>query len=213
MTMVRFAKNLSAYTKHFIEHNNDHPDVKNIRQYADFNRVYDLLKQYARIISDIKQQGATSIIDVGSGVGFAKCIDPNITTANMDVDYFFKVEEVLNVVSDISLFDCTITEKWVNTTHKFDCAILYRFMPWAGKILDNQTIVKVFTEMSRILKPNGVLIYTPINADQFLDRNWSQIPNKFRTFKLSQSDIQHELDKAKNEILQYSSTTIDHSSY
>lgn len=201
MNKVRFAKQLRAYTKHFVEHNSNHPDVKNISQYTDFNHVCVLFDQYKHIIDDVKHQGATSIIDVGSGVGIAKHIDPNITTANVEADYFLEVEEVLNVVKDISLSDCTVTKRWVNTTRKFDCAILYRFMPWAGETLDNQTIVKIFTEMSRILKPEGVLVYTPINPAQFLDRGWSRIPNEFYTFKLSQSDIQHELDKAKNEVL------------
>lgn len=198
MNKVRFAKQLRAYTKLFLKLHPDYLDAKNIRQYLDFNHVCILFDQYTHIIDTVKEQGATSIIDVGSGVGIAKHIDSNITTANVEVDYFTEVEDVLNVVKDIPLFDCTVTKKWVNTNRKFDCAILYRFMPWAGETIDNQTIVKIFTEMSRILKPEGVLVYTPINAAQFLDRGWSRIQNEFYTFKLSQSDIQHELDKAKN---------------
>jgi SAM-dependent methyltransferase len=209
MSQELFVKHLRQYTELFLVDNPDHPYKNNIQQYLNADHVNNLFDRYRNIIDNVRREGATSIIDVGSGIGFAKHIDPSITTANVNDTFFSEVEEVLDVVKDITLSDCTIVDRWVDTEDKFDCVILYRFMPWAGQTIENDIIIRIFAEMSRILKPNGILIYTPIGATQFNDRRWSEIEDGFTTFKLSQSDIHNELNKAKNKILQHSIVAID----
>jgi SAM-dependent methyltransferase len=157
-----------------------------------------MLEQYEKLLSFTR---GGSVIDVGSGVGYAKVVDRLVHTANPPVDYQVQVEEMLGVERDYDCADCRRHIKWIGTDEQYDFVIIHRFMPWADQEADPLTVLHVFTDVCRILKPNGKLIYTPISTKGLATAGWKRINTGMQTFEINTQQLYDGINTA-NKILQ-----------
>ena len=193
-----FAEQLAVFTNSFLRDNPNHPDFNNIQQYTDVKHSMRMLKQYEMLLAVTR--GGT-VIDVGSGVGYAKVLDRFVNTANPPIDYQVQVEQMLGVERDFDCADCRRHLKWIGTDEQFDYVILHRFMPWADQEADPAIMLNIFTEVCRILKPEGKLIYTPISIKGLRTTGWKHINTGMYTFELNRRQL-HDAILTANKILQ-----------
>lgn len=193
-----FAEQLAVFTSSFLRDNPNHPDFNNIQQYIDVKHSMRMLKQYEMLLAVTR--GGT-VIDVGSGVGYAKVVDNRVHTANPPIDYQVQAEQMLGVERDFDCADCRRHLKWVGTDEQYNYVILHRFMPWADQAADPATMLNIFTEVRRILKPDGKLLYTPISTKGLHTTGWKQINTGMHTFEITRQQLYDAINTA-NKILQ-----------
>jgi SAM-dependent methyltransferase len=188
-----FIDSLAVFTEQYLQHNPDHPYSNNISQYVDKRGVLKLYHVYNTIITHTHG----SVLDVGSGIGIAKLVDPRILTANLPANYYFnqgpanyfaEVEEFFNLEKDYVCRDCARHQRWIETDHSFDSIILHRFLPWDNTVT-NKTLTNIFVEIDRLLNDNGVLIYTPIDITRLNVESWERINTGMYTFKITKQQI------------------------
>ena len=201
MDVEQFVPTLVSFTKQYLQQNPDHPYSDNIDQYKNVRRVLWLLSVYKTIVA----QTSGRVLDVGSGIGLAKVIDPHIYTANLPVDdyfnqgtadYFSEVEEFFNIERDYICRDCAVHSRWIETDQLFDSIILHRFLPWDDTVT-KKTLVNIFTEIYRLLSDSGVLIYTPINIDRLDTNRWERLNFKLPTFKITKQQLYDTINTYK----------------
>lgn len=173
-----------AFTKQFLKHNPSHPDYNNLLQYTDITNLQRIYGCYQQLINE----STGSILDIGSGIGFAKMIDKSIHTANMHVDYFIEIEEMFGVEKDIFCRDCTKFPKWVMTDQQFDSIILHKFLPWDNNVT-NQTLFNIFSDVDRLLNDGGYLLYTPINIQKLHTKHWQKIQTGMYSYKITKQQV------------------------
>lgn len=153
-----------------------HKQIANITQYTDGDHIDYLCTQYSYAINLLKELNKTRVVDVGSGVGIAKIINPNIVLADLYTDqgrawskqFFQDVSTVLDTVPSIRMqsFTPEFSTKWIDTEQTFDAVMLLRFMPWSEQHFDKQNLKNMFTEINRIMADGGVLLYRPIDTQK-----------------------------------------------
>ena len=193
-----FAEQLAVFTTSFLRDNPKHLMYDNISQYKDVEHSLQMLKQYEMLLSITR--GGT-VIDVGSGVGYAKVIDRSVHTANPLLDFQVYAEQMLDVECDFLCQDCRLHSKWIGTDQQYDYVILHRFMPWADQEADPAIMLNVFTDVCRILKPEGKLIYTPISIKGLRTAEWKHINTGMHTFEINRRQLYDAINTA-NKILQ-----------
>jgi len=198
MDRMLFVEQLAVFTNSFLRNNPGHYELANIQQYTDTQHSLQMLQIYEVLLA--KTRGY-STIDVGSGVGYAKVVDRSVHTANPPINYWVQVEQILGVERDFDCLNCVHYSKWVCTDNQYDYAILHRFLPWTDQVADPATMLNVFTEMCRILKPDGKLLYTPISTKGLQTAGWKQINTGMQTFELNRQQLYDAIDTA-NKILQ-----------
>jgi SAM-dependent methyltransferase len=198
MDQKLFAEQLAVFTSSFLRNNPNHPDFNNIQQYLDVKHSMQMLKQYETLLAFTR---GGSAIDVGSGVGYAKVVDDSVYTANPPIDYQVQTEQMLGVERDFDCADCRIHSKWIGTDDQYDFVILHRFMPWADQEADPLTVLNIFTDVRRILKPDGKLIYTPISTKGLKTTGWKRINTGMQTFEINTQQLYDAILTA-NKILQ-----------
>ena len=193
MNVEQFIPALALFTKQYLQQNPNHPYGDNISQYMDERSVMCLCNAYNTIIAHTNGR----VLDVGSGIGIAKLIDPYIRTANLPANkyfsqgpanYFSEVEELFNLEKDYICRDCARHSRWIDTDHTFDSIILHRFLPWDNTVTNN-TLFNIFTEINRLLNNEGVLLYTPISTDKLYTSNWLQLSTGMHTFKITKRQL------------------------
>lgn len=193
-----FAEQLAAFTNSFLRDNPKHFLFDNLQQYKDVQHSMEMLQSYEALLARAREG---SVIDVGSGVGYAKVISKNVYTANPPIDYWVQVEQIFNVESDFACRDCAQHLRWIGTNQQYDFVILHRFLPWANQIADPKIMLNVFTDVCRILKPNGKLLYTPISTEGLQTTGWKHINTGMHTFELNRQQLYDAINTA-NKILQ-----------
>jgi hypothetical protein len=193
MNVEQFIPALALFTKQYLQQNPSHPYSNNISQYTDERSVMYLCDVYNTIVAHTSGR----VLDVGSGIGIAKIIDPYIHTANLPANHFFnqgpanyfsEVEELFNLEKDYICRDCARHRRWIETDHTFDSIILHRFLPWDNTVTNN-TLFNIFTEIDRLLNLGGVLLYTPISTDKLYTSNWLQLSTGMHTFKITKRQL------------------------
>lgn len=190
-----FVESLVKFTEAFLRNNPTDPDYINLQQYASVEHNTFLIKQYEMLLSHT----SGDVIDIGSGVGFAKVVRPSVRTSNVGANFFVAFEQLMDIECDYRSFDCLYTDDWVRADTLFDYAILHRFMPWSGQTLDARTKSHMFTGVNRVLKDSGVLIYTPISITGLDTSRWEKIDT--RTYKITKAQIYDEISSSANKIL------------
>lgn len=191
-----FAEQLAAMMAIFLHNNPDYIHAPHLHQYLNVEHSMSVFEQYEKLLS-ITQD--SSVIDVGSGAGYAKVLDKRVHTANLSD--WAAVEKFLNVEGDIVCTDCTIDSNWICTNNQYDYVILHRFMPWANQEADPATMLNVFTEVCRILNPDGKLLYTPISTKGLYTTGWKHINTGMHTFELNRQQLYDAISYTK-QILQ-----------
>jgi hypothetical protein len=201
MDIEQFVPALASFTEQYLQQNPNHPYSDNISQYMDKQGVRSLYNVYNTIINHTHGR----VLDVGSGVGIAKLIDPHIHTANLPANkyfsqgpanYFFEVEESFNLEKDYTCRDCVRHTRWIETNHMFDSIILHRFLPWDNTVTNN-TLFNIFTEINRLLNEEGVLLYTPISIAKLYTSDWLQLSTGMHTFKITKRQLYDTINTYK----------------
>lgn len=199
MNLEYFIESLTTFTEQYLQHNPDHPYRDNIRQYTDKQGVLGLYGVYNIILNHTHGR----VLDVGSGIGIAKLVDPYIHTSNIPAylnqgpaDYFLEVEEFFGLESDYICRDCVQHQRWIETNQSFDSIVLHRFLPWDNTVT-KKTIINIFTEIDRLLNSNGVLIYTPINITRLNVESWERLNTGMHTFKITKQQIHDTIQTYK----------------
>ena len=99
MDVEQFVPTLVSFTKQYLQQNLNHPYSDNISQYMDAQGVISLYSVYNTIITHTHGR----VLDVGSGIGIAKLIDPRIYTANLPANYSFN-QGPANYFSEVEEF-------------------------------------------------------------------------------------------------------------
>lgn len=191
-----FAEQLAAMMTSFLRNNPDYIHAPHLHQYLNVDHSMSVFEQYEKLLL-ITQN--SSVIDVGSGAGYVKVLDKRVHTANLPD--WAAVERFLNVEGDIVCTDCTLNSNWIRTDNQYDYVILHRFMPWAGQEADPAIMLNVFTEVCRILKPDGKLLYTPISTKGLRTTGWKHINTGMHTFEITKQQLYDAIHTA-NKILQ-----------
>ena len=190
MNKELFCKSLVVLTEQFLLDNPHHRDYTNIQQYTDITNVLAVYEQYEKLISHTHGD----VLDVGSGVGFAKHINPAILTTNLTNDYFYSMEKALNVKKDYWCSNCITNPKWIQTPKQFDYVILHRFLPWNGETLAPEVRYNMLSGVHNVLRDGGTLLYTPINAKAVNVEGWSLMNSTaLPTFIITKKQIYNEL--------------------
>lgn len=201
MNVDQFIPALASFTEQYLQQNPNHPYGDNISQYTDKQVVTSLYNVYNTIITHTHGR----VLDVGSGIGIAKLIDPRIHTANLPANYSFdqgpanyfsEVEEFFSLEKDYICRDCAVHRRWIETNQMFDSIILHRFLPWDNKVT-NRTLNNVFTEIDRLLNNSGVLLYTPINIERLHIHNWERVSTGMHTFKITKQQLYDTIETYK----------------
>jgi hypothetical protein len=145
-------------TQQFLQLNPNHPERDNIKQYTEYNTVNHIIKSYQTAI----QLAQGDVIDMGSGIGVSKILNPSIELANMEASYFIWMEKALGLQRNYTMFRCQQYTRWSNVDRQFDTVLLLRFLPWFGETLHRHDVIykNILTEVHRILKSNGKLLYS-----------------------------------------------------
>ena len=201
MDVEQFIPALASFTEQYLQQNLNYPYSDNISQYMDAQGVMSLHSVYNTIITHTHGR----VLDVGSGIGIAKLIDPRIYTANLPANYSFnqgpanyfsEVEEFFNLEKNYICRDCARYRRWIETDHTFDSIILHRFLPWDDTVTNN-TLLNIFTEINRLLNDGGVLLYTPISIDKLYTSNWLKLSTGMHTFKITKRQLYDTINTHK----------------
>ena len=100
-------------TQQFIDTVPELPETykRNIQQYIEPRHTEHIYQCYKQFVTCAHQQQFDKIIDIGSGINFAKMLDTNITTSNPVGrgvglnEHFHYINKHLNTPTDIRLFD------------------------------------------------------------------------------------------------------------
>ena len=182
-----FCKSLVTFAEQFLDKQPYHVDRDNISQYTSLSHVRDVYNRYEMVLAPIRG----SVIDVGSGVGFAKNILPSIHTANLPGDFFIQAEKALGVRCDFLCINCKYSSKWIHTPHLYDYVILNRFMPWNDQQLTPEVERNIFTGTYNILKDSGTLLYIPLNIKYFDNKPWKRVNSSILV--ITKAQIHNEL--------------------
>lgn len=178
-TLRDFAKRVVEATQDYIASGSEtNPDViANVRQYTNEDHVYTLGVSYLDIIEFARQDDKKAIIDIASGINWAKVIDPTIITTNpysvnvYGSKYFDYINTTLNVSTDLIIGDLRRDKNWLDTgSMKFDCAICLRFLPFFGKSYTDADYKNFVDGISNCLTSDGVFWFTTEDAATFLKR-------------------------------------------
>jgi hypothetical protein len=148
---------------------------KNASQYEDKKQIIRLYLLHLKMIVEARKRGYNDILDVGSGINCAKIIDPSISSSNPlyaftgESDLFRYIGHALDIENDVILGDCFIDANWIQTYNTYDCLFVIRFIPWPSEIVpwSKKIYTNIITELDRVLRPNGVVWYNPIDHEKF----------------------------------------------
>lgn len=170
--MVSFAIELAEFTKQFYK---EHPFlVPTNLYYSNPDLNHRLIDLHYDIWHDINKVSPSSVLDIGSGVGFIKQTAPeHIALALSDVietdevDYFTETRKHFGIELDykIKRFIIHRTREWLCTQKKFDVITAIRFLPWNDTRVNFtlQEMAWLFDEIDKNLNEGGLFFYNPVN--------------------------------------------------
>jgi hypothetical protein len=175
--LKQFAVSVVDATRQYIADGKDadNPSViENIMQYTDPDHVLALGRIYREWIDVARDEGRETIIDIASGINWAKFIDPTIVTSNPEAQtvngyqYLKYINNALNVPVDIILGDMRVSEQWLDVgSLKFDCAMAIRFMPFRDKVYMPDDYKRFVHGVRNCLTPSGVVWLNTENEGMF----------------------------------------------
>ena len=207
MNSKQFATEVVHLTEQFRKNNPDHSEYLT-QQYLEQDHIEQLFNVYQKVITHARSLGSNTIIDIGSGVGFAGVLDNTITLTNLvatDYDLFddcFK-HFGLECGVDLKLFKVRRKRNWITTSSKYDAVMLLRFMPFHHQLFNETDFYDLLIEMDRILSDTGVLFYWPIEypiISKILDTysiNCSRL-ERTMVYIFTKSDVQDAIVKLKS---------------
>ena len=176
--LKQFAASVVEATRQYLttDGKDDDPSVvENVKQYTDPDHVLALGRIYNEWINVARDEGRNNIIDIASGINWAKFIDPTIVTSNPEAhtvngyQYLKYINKALNVPVDIGLGDMRVSDQWLDVgSLKFDCAIAIRFMPFRDKQYTPNDYKRFVYGIRNCLTPSGVVWLNTENEGMFL---------------------------------------------
>lgn len=180
MDLRAFAKRVVEGTQEYLRSGDErNPDViNNIKQYLEEDRVWGLARSYQLFVEIAREDtNRKLILDVASGINWAKYIDPNIVTSNphsvnvYGYRYFNFINNYLNVPTDLVIGDLRRDENWLDTgSLRFDCVICCRFLPFINKSYGDDDYRRFFEGVRGCLAPKGVVWLSTEDEITFLRR-------------------------------------------
>ncbi len=180
MEIAEYKQKISDLTFKFLEIQSSYLNEEFHKKQKELTRQYtldtynaDTYTAYQRILRCASDRGYMDIIDVGSGVQTSKILNPSVDTSNVLYPFIglsvFNnfIASQLDLEYDINLRPVEITNDWISTDKKYDCALLMRFLPWIKASFTRNTYMNMVKGLSRVLKPGGVVWYIPVDPGVF----------------------------------------------
>ena len=165
-------------TQQFIDTVPELPETykRNIQQYIEPRHTEHIYQCYKQFVTCAHQQQFDKIIDIGSGINFAKMLDTNITTSNPVGrgvglnEHFHYINKHLNTPTDIRLFDIQTHDNWIETDQQYNLIFVHRFWPWPGLPYPDIIYKRFIKETNRILAADGQLWFYTNDRQTFLHK-------------------------------------------